>query len=334
MSEFKKITELLSLFSNNHKEDIKEPFHHTENAKVLTKELPQLISSSLALGDKFKVKGSVGNGNWSEIPWLAILDKEVTETTTEGYYIALLFSKDLDSVFLVLSMGYVQFEKEYGIKDARIQSSILSERYAAMLNSQGTFLKGLIDLGAQNNLGKGYENGTILSKEYKIETIDSNEFKNDLVSILDIYQELKTIVGDSILNLQVDISEINESVKEFKKEVAKKSFGKNTQDSIQELIEMANSAPVETRSVLKTEILRNRKFSNFAKERVGYICEICGKLPFRQKNDRPYAEADHIDPISNKKIGSDSPDNLRCLCAQCHAVITYGSEEEINKLFL
>lgn len=334
MNDFQIITDLIKKFSTKHLDETKESFHITENASILTKEIPSNISSLLSLNDGYRVKGSVGNGNWSEIPWLAILDKDITTSTTRGYYITLLFNREIESFFLVLSMGWTQFEEEFGSKDGLIQSKILSERYASMLNSHNKFKSGPIDLGANNNLGKGYEKGVILSKEYQIDSLDGRELREDIVDLLEIYRELKMIVGDSILNLEIDISENNEYIKEFKKEVAKKSLNPITEESIKELVEIANSAPVEIKKVLRSQILRNRKFAVYAKERANYICEICGRKPFIQKNGKPYAEADHIEPISNRKIGLDSPDNLRCLCAQCHVIVTHGSESEINNLFL
>lgn len=79
-------------------------------------------------------------------------------------------------------------------------------------------------------------------------------------------------------------------------------------------------------------VARNPKNARLIKESKKYICEICGRTPFIQKNGKPYAEADHIEPLGGDHNGLDTPENMRCLCAQCHAVITHGSNEAIEAL--
>jgi hypothetical protein len=80
------------------------------------------------------------------------------------------------------------------------------------------------------------------------------------------------------------------------------------------------------------KIVRNSKIAQLVKEKQKYICEVCGREPFIQKNGKPYAEADHIEPLGGDYKGLDTPENMRCLCAQCHAVITCGSDKVIKEL--
>ncbi len=132
--------------------------------------------------------------------------------------------------------------------------------------------------------------------------------------------------------MEIDFSEYDQKAKEFKKEIAAASLREDTDESLEELIEKANEATPEVRTKLKKEIVRNKKFADFIKRRANFVCEICKQSPFIQKNGKPYAEADHITPLGGDTNGLDSPKNMRCLCAQCHAIVTHGAEEEIRKL--
>lgn len=285
------------------------------------------------MGDSYRVVGSVGTGGWSEIPWVAILDQDITTSTQRGYYIVLLFDRAMESLHLCLGVGWTQFKEEYGQKEGVQQIEAVGLHYANTLSDTQSFQPGSVNLGATNNLGKGYEKGVIVSKKYKISELSDSYLLEDIKILLGSYKELKELVGDSILNVDIDSSDYNKEVKGFKKRVSEATLSEITPDSLLRLVEEANSAPVRIRVSLKREIVRNKKFADYVKARAGYICEICGRLPFNQKNNKPYAEADHVIPLGNKSIGLDSPDNMRCLCAQCHAVVTHGSEGEILRLF-
>ncbi len=64
----------------------------------------QLIPTELRnlpfIHSELKITGSVGQGNWATIPWIAIMDKRITETTRQGEYLVYLFSEDMKSVYL------------------------------------------------------------------------------------------------------------------------------------------------------------------------------------------------------------------------------------------
>jgi predicted HNH restriction endonuclease len=106
----------------------------------------------------------------------------------------------------------------------------------------------------------------------------------------------------------------------------------NLKEVTQALKELANHLPPKRIELVARKVARNPKIANLIKESKQYICEICERKPFIQKNGQPYAEADHIQPLGGFTKGLDTPENIRCLCAQCHAVITYGSKEVILNL--
>jgi len=57
------------------------------------------------------VKGSIGQGNWAAIPWLAILDRRITTSTTHGLYVVFLFRSDMRGVYLTLNQGVTRFRE-------------------------------------------------------------------------------------------------------------------------------------------------------------------------------------------------------------------------------
>lgn len=95
---------------------------------------------------------------------------------------------------------------------------------------------------------------------------------------------------------------------------------------------MSKTQPPERVARVAYHLVRDPKVAMMVKESKQFICEICNRKPFMQKNGKPYAEADHIQPLGGATRGLDTPENMRCLCAQCHAIITHGSNEEIRKL--
>ena len=110
------------------------------------------------------------------------------------------------------------------------------------------------------------------------------------------------------------------------------SLYENFTDVTEAVSGLSNQLPPERVIRIVQKIVRNPKISQDVKIAKDFICEVCGLKPFIQKNGLPYAEADHIQPLGGDYRGIDSPENMRCLCAQCHAIITHGSDEIIKKL--
>ena len=66
------------------------------------------------------IKGSVGVGRATKTPWIAIMDKDITDSTRRGIYIAFLFSSDYEHVYLTFMQGTTvpdQFGPRMGKKE-------------------------------------------------------------------------------------------------------------------------------------------------------------------------------------------------------------------------
>ncbi|KAB2331289.1 MrcB family domain-containing protein [Bacillus mesophilum] len=73
----------------------------------------------------YVVTGSVGQGNWASVPWIAIMNRKITTSTQRGYYIVYLFSEDMESVYLTLAQGVTETSKEEMLRiNAQIRKSI------------------------------------------------------------------------------------------------------------------------------------------------------------------------------------------------------------------
>ena len=74
------------------------------------------------LGDfagNFLFRSSAGiHQAWADVPWIAIMDPEVTTTTQNGYDVVYLFSVDMKRVYLSLNQGVTFLTDELGQKKA------------------------------------------------------------------------------------------------------------------------------------------------------------------------------------------------------------------------
>lgn len=151
---------------------------------------------------KYIVEASPGKGRWADVPWIAIFDREITNSATKGYYIVYLFCADMSGVYISLNQGWTYFKEKYGIKDGKEKIRIVSDAWKVILSSTLTDfsfdhikLKGI---SKNSNLAEGYELGHICGKFYEKGNIpDSNELIEDLRNLVGVYRELKGRLKDS-----------------------------------------------------------------------------------------------------------------------------------------
>lgn len=324
------LSELIRDFAQYYRSVRLGSFQHDELIKGFLSYAVESIRDIVPNKDDFTVKASVGQGAWADIPWIAIMHRGITESTQDGYYVVILFAKDLKRVFVSLGLGWNQFSEIFGGKlakqNAKIRSEMLRDKVA--INNQDTAEN--INLGAATQRGKGYEICNIVARELNIDELSDHLLISVIHSYLDKYEILRKEFGadlfydlDSDKLLGYDIQDIYKKVKLASVKIDKKV-------AIKDLIAIADTQPPEKRAIYAKQIIRNKAFADYVKRRANYFCEVCGRRPFKKKDGTPYAEADHIDALYLK--GKDHPDNMRCLCALCHRVITYGSKAEVDNL--
>lgn len=150
--------------------------------------------------------------------------------------------------------------------------------------------------------------------------------------MLDMYAQLRVLAGSDIQNIDYENIAAGGKIDEVERLANQITLQDDLQYIDQTLKGLSNSMPPSRVERIVSKLVRSRKIAELVKMRSRYICEICGREPFIQKNGKLYAEADHIRPLGGLASGLDTPENMRCLCAQCHAIVTHGSNDEISKL--
>ena len=165
------------------------------------------IIEDLIPQNKFIVKSSLGEGNLSAIPWLAIMNKSITDRTSNGWYLVYLFSRSTEKLYLCMGIGSLQFVEMSGKK--HFVNSTLDKISSATAKFRSTFQEHFpkdiiynIDLleensdfenqitGSSKNLVKSYENGICFAKEYIVENISSYNLEVDLKNFIHSYDQI------------------------------------------------------------------------------------------------------------------------------------------------
>lgn len=153
--------------------------------------IKKLVNNFDKESDTKRVKGSAGMATWARVPWISIMDERETTSAKEGVYLVYLFSQDMNRLYLTLMQGVTEFREKYDS----------AQEVREALNERGEEIKKMIDnLGdaktdkninlASSGIGKDYEYGTILYKNYDRESLPPNEkLTKDLIQFLDIYNE-------------------------------------------------------------------------------------------------------------------------------------------------
>lgn len=177
--------------------------------QVLTSHIPEAIAATGRVSlDKYKIVGSAGQGNWAAVPWVAIMDRQVTESTQSGFYVVYLFDSEMQAVYLALMVGVTellsQFPGRAGLKLLRQEANAfrldLDLKEFQWENPQ---------LG-QGRLARQYEAGIIAYKKYeKGQVPEDSILRDDLKNMLDLYQQAIDQRGESQVRPK-EVAEIRE----------------------------------------------------------------------------------------------------------------------------
>lgn len=175
-----------------------------------------------------------------EIPWLAILDPDVTKTAKSGIYVVYLFDTSVSKVYLTLNQGvtaHVESFKASGLRGANqlARDALAYESKAIRAKLDPNSLQGLlkdIDLNATGALGQAYEAGTIAAVSYTLSSLPSEEkLRTDLKRMLDLYTAVitakKLLVQENPQTFQIPAEKMqNSTVLEFKPKSADEYLSK------------------------------------------------------------------------------------------------------------
>jgi hypothetical protein len=132
--------------------------------------------------NQYIVTGSVGQGNWASVPWIAIMNKNITNSTQRGYYIVYLFSEDMKRLYLTLAQGVTETSREDMI---RIKQEIRENIHM----SHKVKKDDNIYLGPSSR-ARNYEFSTAAYIQYEIQNMPSEEeLVGDLKEMVRYYED-------------------------------------------------------------------------------------------------------------------------------------------------
>ncbi|MCX7922032.1 MAG: DUF3578 domain-containing protein [Clostridia bacterium] len=165
-----------------HLQENKLEISKLEQAKIRAKYEGDLLnrfkSCTEDITKNYQVEIGLGAGRWTNVPYIAIMDKRITTSTKKGFYVVYLFESNMDRVYLSLNQG------ESGSL-TKEQISEVKKKYMCK-----DFSTEIINLGATTQLTRGYENRHILGKSYEKFFLPSDyKMREELAGMLDIYRQ-------------------------------------------------------------------------------------------------------------------------------------------------
>lgn len=166
----------------------KESFKEHELGIFVRQTIPNEIRKLPFIHNGYKVQGSVGMGNWANIPWIAIMDKRITNTTQQGEYIVYLFAEDMQSMYLTLAQGVTVPLKEKGKKEGYKYLKEKANELRQMLHFEEMKEDEEIHL-TQSGLGEDYQVSTIAYHRYDLDRLPEESILiDDLRKVVDNYK--------------------------------------------------------------------------------------------------------------------------------------------------
>lgn len=265
-----------------------QPFKQHNLSSRLRTDFPNIVKEILPNRQRYTVVGSAGKGQWTDVPWIAILDTFITESPQSGYYPVLLFKKDMSGVYLSLNQGVTEVKESYKRSAKNVLKLRAADFRAKIDISDQDVLE--INLGSTSQIAKLYESGNIIARYYSAESIpNAANLQLDILRFMHVYEEL--------------------------------AYNDPRMDEGNGL-----TVTEKKRYRLHLRIERNSGISQKVKDLKGYTCEACD-FDFKSKYGdlgKKFIEAHHLTPISSLDIGEftlDIQTQFAVLCSNCHSMI-------------
>jgi 5-methylcytosine-specific restriction protein B len=170
--------------------------------------LPSELKALPFIDEQYKVQGSVGQGNWATVPWLAILDKRITETTQHGEYVVYLFAEDMSAVYLTFNQGVTVPIQEKGRREGyaylRNRTQEIRELLSLTHMNKDENIR-LMDSG----LGQDYQVSTVAYIKYERGAVPNDEqLIRDLENVIEdylLYVDTVTSTGNEVNDEEVEL---------------------------------------------------------------------------------------------------------------------------------
>lgn len=335
------LSEKFKEFIVNYNYVSRENFANNDIVKIITKAIPDAITKGVDMDlKKFLVKGSAGNGQPAEVPWVSIFARDITTSATKGLYLVFLVKADFSGMYLSLNQGFTYFKDKYGTKEGKIKARKASKEVRSVLTTIPEDSLFDIELECSNSLGKGYEAANIAAKYYSIDNIpSSSEIIEDIKTYIIAYEELKGNIGIRTVEQFYDYLLLKEDGYEVSEEEGK--------EAIDEVL--ASTSVKESEATFKGEkknkkdsIIDNKgkkvyprdsKIAANSLEIAGYQCEVdeTHNSFTRRSNGKNYTESHHLIPVNCQddfEYSLDVEENICSICSTCHNCIHYGIDKE------
>lgn len=212
------LRELFSEFMNKYAEELADA-RKTENFKrpfgnLVRKEITKEISSFIT--DKtYYIKGSVGAGRWTDVPWIAVFDTRITKSAQKGIYLVYLLNKNSKELYLTFNQGATDVAQDGGSLDGKlaftgIALSKENKTLDKLKNRAQTIRERLnitegIDVENVETGSPAYNAGCICFKKYTLETLpDDQILKKDLMEFIEIYKKYYLTIHVNTTEMEID----------------------------------------------------------------------------------------------------------------------------------
>lgn len=207
-----KIREYLTKISSEYLEAKQQSIGRHPLAKFIKHTVPSEFKNlSILQNNNYTVTASAGFGMWTHVPWIAILNNQVTSSTEHGYYLVYIFSEDMKNVYLSFSQGVTGTSKEDIAKVKQEIRTVHSLELIAKVDDN-------IYIG-KSDKAKKYANSTAAYIKYDANNLPSDDkLIEDLEKMVDCYEEFITLKQGNVYKPKANADVLKEkdiSVKEL-----------------------------------------------------------------------------------------------------------------------
>ncbi|WP_413375697.1 McrB family protein [Alkalihalobacillus sp. 1P02AB] len=151
-------------------------------SQLITRNLVDEIKTLPFINDGYLVKASVGMGKWTHNPWLALMNKEITETTQSGYYIVYLFHEEMKRLYLTFGQGIKETKPE--------RMAEVKEKFRERIEMEPKVKTNDEIILGEAQRGKGYAKSTAAYIEYSADALPPEEvLVSDLEKMIGYYEQ-------------------------------------------------------------------------------------------------------------------------------------------------
>lgn len=141
----------------------------------------------------FEYKGTAGQGNWPNIPWVAAMHPKETSTTQKGIYIVYLIDPEKETIYVTLNQGTTEVTNDHTKPEAREILETRAEEIREKISLEG-FSSENPNLSDNDKL---YEESTIYQKKYNLGNLpEPEDIGKDFLELAEAYLDYLRIKDD------------------------------------------------------------------------------------------------------------------------------------------